>query len=97
MILLLGARAALGPRPRRLGVRVWTVAGMLVVSIASVLIIAPRIDRLRDSTPGAIASLPDTDARKIEFGRLHGLSNALMLLTMAAGVGLVWAEMKDVT
>ncbi len=97
MIAVLGVRAALGPRPRRLGVRLWTLVGMLVVSIATAMVIAPRIDRLRDSTPGTIASLPDTDSRKIEFGRLHGLSNALMLLTMAAGIGLVWAEIKDVT
>lgn len=97
MILVLVVRAGLGPRPRRLGIRLWTLVGMLVVSIATAIVIAPRINRLRDATPGPIASLPDTDARKIEFGRLHGLSNALMLLTIAAGVGLVWAEVKDVT
>jgi hypothetical protein len=95
LLLLLGARAALGPRPRRLAVRLWTVTAMLAMSLGTGLVLAPRIDAIRDRTPGTVASLPDTDPSKIEFGRLHGLSNALMLVTLVAGVGLFWVEMKD--
>ena len=39
--------------------------------------------------------LPDGDASKTEFGRLHGASTTLMMLTLVAGAGLVWMEMKD--
>lgn len=95
LLLLLGARAALGPRPRRLAVRLWTVTAMLAMSLGTGLVLAPRIDAIRERTPGTVAALPDTDPAKIEFGRLHGLSNALMLLTLTAGVGLFWVEMKD--
>lgn len=95
LVALLITRALLGPRPRRLGIRVWTVTGMVTLSVVSALYITPRIDRIRQETRGAVALLPEGDTRKAEFGRLHGLSTALMLVTLVAGVGLLWAETKD--
>jgi hypothetical protein len=92
---LLIVRALLGPRPVRLAWRVWTVVGMMAIGATSAFVVAPRIDRIRRDTPGTVAALPDTDARKAAFGRLHGLSNVLMLATLAAGVGLVWMEARD--
>jgi quinol-cytochrome oxidoreductase complex cytochrome b subunit len=95
LLLLIGARAALGPRPRWFGLRMWTVTLMLAMSLATGLVLAPRIDAIRESVAGPVASLPSTDARQIEFGRLHGLSNVLMLVTLLGGIGLLWAEMRD--
>lgn len=94
-VALMAARAALGPRPRRLAIRLWMIAAMLAASLSTGLVIAPRIDAIRSGTAGAVASLPDTDPRKAEFGRLHGLSNALMLFAIAGGIGLLWAETRD--
>jgi hypothetical protein len=91
----LGARAAIGPRPRRFGLRMWAVAGMLAASLAGVFLIAPRIESLRAGVHGSMQSLPDDDARRVTFGRLHGLSTGLMALTVLAGLGLLWAEMRD--
>lgn len=95
LVLLLSVRALLGPRPRRLAVRIWTVAAMVGMTLAGALVLAPRIDAIRSSTPGLVKNLPDGDARKTEFGRLHGASTIFMLLTLAAGAGLLWFEMKD--
>jgi len=95
LVALLVARALLGPRPRRLALRVWTVAGMVALSLTTALLIGPRIDQIRRETNGSVSALPDSDARKTEFGRLHGLSTAFMFCTLAAGVGLLWAETKD--
>lgn len=95
LVVMLVVRAALGPRPRRLGIRMWTVAGMLAMSLVTGLVLAPRITAIRDATAGTIANLPDTDPRKTEVGRLHAISNALALLTLVAGIGLIWTEMKD--
>jgi hypothetical protein len=95
LLALYGLRALLGPRPRRLGLRVWTGAGLLAMSLAGGLLIAPRIDAIRRSTNGPVAALADGDARRAEFGRLHGISNGLMLLTLLAGTGLIWTEMRD--
>jgi hypothetical protein len=91
----LGIRAALGPRPRRFAVRMWTVSAMLVGSLVTGLYIAPSIDGIRREVPGPVASLPDSDPRRATFGRLHGASSLIMLLTVVAGAGLLWVEMKD--
>jgi hypothetical protein len=95
LILLLGARGLLGPRPRRLFWRMLAVAAMLAMGLTTATLIAPRIDDIRRSTAGAVAALPDTDPRKAEFSRLHAISNVLMLLTLLTGVGLTVAEAKD--
>jgi uncharacterized membrane protein len=95
LLAVLGVRAALGPRPRRFGLRMWTIAGMLALSLVTTFGLTPRIDRLRETTPGTIASLPDADPRKIAFGRLHGLSTGFMLVTLVAGLGLIFAETRD--
>lgn len=95
LIGLLVARAALGPRPRRFGLRLWTAVAMLAMGLIAGLWIAPRIDTLRSATAGSIATLPDGDATKTEFSRLHSASTALMLATLVAGAGLVWMEMRD--
>ena len=42
LLLSLGVRAALGPRPRRLAVRVWTVLTMLLVSAGAEFIAARK-------------------------------------------------------
>jgi uncharacterized membrane protein len=95
LMALLGARAALGPRPRRFGWRMWVTTAMLAVSLTAGLYIAPRIDGIRDSVHGPVQRLADDDPRKLEFGRLHGISTGLMLGTMLAGVWLMWIELRD--
>jgi hypothetical protein len=93
---LLGIRAALGPRPRRLAIRLWTIALMLALHLTSMLWVSPRIDEIREDVGGPIATLPDDDPRRADFGLLHGASTGLMLMTLAAGLGLLWAETRDV-
>jgi hypothetical protein len=95
MIVLLALRAALGPRPRRVGLRLWTVIGMIVISAGTLTVLVPRIDGIRRAVPGPIANLAPADPRRIDFGRLHALSNALMILTLLSGLGLVWFETQD--
>jgi len=95
LLALLGARAALGPRPRRLGIRLWTVTAMLAISLATSFFIVPRINAIRDSAQGTVASLPDDDPRKSEFGRLHGISTALQLVPLLGGLALIFWELKE--
>jgi len=92
---LLGTRALLGPRPRRTELRMGLILVMVGASLMSGLMLAPRIDEIRTTTSGTVAALPDSDPRKAAFGRLHATSNVLALVTLAAGLGLLWAEMKD--
>ncbi|HUF48028.1 MAG TPA: DUF4149 domain-containing protein [Vicinamibacterales bacterium] len=95
VVVLLILRAVLGPRPRPFAVRLSVAAVMLAASLVSGKVIAPRIDTIRVEAGSAVAALPDTDDRKAQFGRLHGLSNGLMLLTLLAGAWMLWVEMKD--
>ena len=95
LIGLLIARALLGPRPRKLGLRILVVAVMISLGAATAFAITPRIDAIRTETNGSIAGLPDSDSRKAEFGRLHALSSIFLLITLAGGVGLLWAESHD--
>ena len=95
LVILFVLRALLGPRPVRMAWRVWTVAAMIAFSATTLFYVSPRIDRLRTEVTGTIAALPDTDSRKTEFGRLHGLSNVLMLATLAGGLVLIWMEARD--
>jgi hypothetical protein len=95
LIVLFIVRALLGPRPRKLRWRMLGVSVMLACSIATAGWIAPRIDQIRRDTTGAVAALPEDDARRQEFGRLHAWSNGLMLLTLVLGTGLIWIEAKD--
>jgi hypothetical protein len=95
LLLSLGGRAALGPRPRRFGVRMWVAVGMLAASVTSVLYVTPRIERLRTGVSGSMASLSEDDPVRVEFGRWHAVSTGLMALTLVAGVGLLWMEATD--
>lgn len=74
------------------------VAGavMLVATVAAQAIIAPRIEQLRSELPSTLDALGAEDPRRAEFGRLHGVSVALLgVAALAAavvvGVGLAGA------
>jgi len=95
MLALLATRAALGPRPRRLAVRIYTVLAMVLVSVGSELVVARRIEALRRDLPANLAQVSSDDPRRIEFGRWHAVSTGLMGLTVIAGLGLLWAETHD--
>lgn len=95
LLLTLILRAVLGPRPRRLAVRIALVVVMLAATAYAALIVAPRIDVLQRSIGKAPSSLPETDARRIEFGRLHALSTGLQLVPILGGLSLIYWEMKE--
>lgn len=95
LMISIGFRAALGPRPRHFKARMWVAAVMLAATAVSVFVITPRIDAIRSATSGAVANLPESDPQRIAFGRWHGASSGLMLLTILAGLGLFWKEASD--
>jgi hypothetical protein len=79
---------------RRLSVTGRTVAGLVTVVSCGIaqLAIAPRIARLRAEIEGALDSLPTDDARRVAFGRLHGMSVLwLAVAALAATFALVLA------
>jgi hypothetical protein len=95
LLVSLGLRAAIGPRPRHTFPRMGVVLVMVAISLVTVFVIIPHVNEIRDAVDGAVAALPAADARRIEFGRWHALSSGLMLLTVLLGLGLAWAEVHD--
>lgn len=59
---------------------------MIVSCIVAQAIVAPRIARLRAQIPGPIESLASGDARRVAFGRLHGVSVAWLGIAMLAAL-----------
>jgi hypothetical protein len=88
-------RGVLGPRPRRFGLRIAVAFLMLGAVLYSGVWLSPQIARLQQSIGVAPSSLPAGDARRVAFGRLHGLSNAVQLIPLVGGLLLLVFEMKD--
>jgi hypothetical protein len=94
MLVALGVTAALGPRPLKFAVRMGILVVMAAATLCSGQIVSPQVDALRREIGGVVAELPAGDARRIRFGRLHGLSTALLSITAAGGLALLYWEAR---
>ena len=95
MLACLVGMALVGPRPRPFAARVAVVGLMLALTIVAAGPVTRGIERLRHEAGGQpIAALPDQDPRRVSFNRLHGLSNALLLVNVAGGLLLLWWEAR---
>ncbi len=96
--ILLGTlviRAILGPRPRRFAWRAAVATLMLATTAYAGVVVAGRIRALQRSIGVAPSSLPETDPRRVEFGRLHGRSTGLQLVPLLGGLALLYWELKE--
>jgi hypothetical protein len=94
LLLTLVVRAVLGPRPRRLALRIVLLVLMIAATAYAALLVMPRIDALQHTIGRAPSSLPETDVRRVEFGRLHALSTGLQLVPILGGLSLMYWELK---
>lgn len=95
LLISLLTRAVLGPRPRRFAVRFAVAFVMTAATAYAGLVLAPRIARTQAEIGAAPSTLPETDPRRVEFGRLHGTSSGLLLVPLAGGLLLLFWELKD--
>ena len=95
LLLTLVVRAILGPRPRRFAWRAALGLVMLATSAYSGVFLAHRIRQLQQEIRVAPSSLAIDDPRRVEFGRLHGLSTALQLVPLLGGLALSYWELKE--
>jgi hypothetical protein len=96
--LLLGTlvlRRILGPAPRRFAWRAGLATVMLGAAAYSGIVVSGRMAQLQREIGVAPSSLPEGDARRVEFGRLHGLSTALQLVPVLGGLMLMYWEIKE--
>ena len=95
LLACLAGMAMLGPRPVGFGIRVGIVVVMLLLSLYSGLVVSRHIERLQRDIDGPVSALALDDPRRGRFGRLHGASTALMILTAAGGLALLYWEAKS--
>ena len=95
VIASLGIRAVLGPRPRHFALRLSVCAIMTTAAMWTGIVLVPRIQDAQRTLGTSPSTLPETDPRRIEFGRLHGLSTSLQLVPLIGGLALLFFELKD--
>jgi len=75
-----------GARDRKAWIARGLVAAMGSLAALSFLVITPRMEALRAAAGGQISELPAEDARRQEFGRLHGASSAASAAVLVLGI-----------
>lgn len=95
LVCSLAARAILGPRPRRFAVRMTITAAMFGASLYSGLVVSRQIERLRREIGISPSSLPASDPRRVEFGRLHERSTTLEMIPILGALVLLAWELRD--
>jgi hypothetical protein len=84
-----------GPRPPGFGVRLVLVSAMLATTLLSGFWVDPQIASMRASVGVPMGSLTPDDARRVRFGRFHGLSTMLMAVTALGGLALCYWETRE--
>ena len=95
MFLTLTLHRLLGARPVKYGVRVGIMGLMLVMMFAMGFYIIPRVNSIQAQVSGPVSALADGDPRRMEFDRLHGISNILFSITAIGGLALCWWEARE--
>jgi hypothetical protein len=95
MFVTLTLHRLLGARPVKYGVRVGIMAMMLTMMMATGWWLIPAVDAIQAGVPGPVSALAADDARRIEFDRLHGLSNILYSITVIGGLALCFWESRE--
>ena len=95
MFITLTLHRLLGARPVKYGIRVGIMGTMLVMMMVTGFVLIPQVDAIRAEVSGPVAELPDSDPRRAEFNRLHGLSNILFSITAIGGLALCWWEARE--
>lgn len=84
-----------GPRPPGFGLRLGLVSAMLGLGFTTGVYIDPQIAAMRAESSVPIRTLAPQDPRRQRFGRLHGISTALMAVTAVCGLALCYWETRE--
>lgn len=84
-----------GPPPRAFALRAAIVAVMLALAVYAGVPVSREIAQLQSDVAGPINQLPDTDARRVRFDRLHATSTTLMTVNMGLGLVLLFWYVRE--
>jgi hypothetical protein len=89
ILVCLFAIKFLGPPPPAFIPRAAIVVVMLLIAVYSGYPVSREIAEIQSHVSGPLNALPDTDARRVRFDRLHRVSTTLMTINMALGLVLL--------
>ena len=95
MFVTLTLHRLLGARPLKYGIRVGILGVMLVMMIGLGFWLLPQVNAIQAQVTGPVSALLESDPRRLEFDRLHGLSNILFSITAIGGLALCWWEARE--
>ena len=70
-------------------------AAMIIGCSVAQFVIAPRIETVRASIGGPVDTLPETDPRRVRFGKLHGYSVLWMGVAMLGAVAAIGTKLLN--
>lgn len=95
LIVCLLAMKFIGPPPAAFVVRLSIVSLMLALDLYSGIPVSREIATIQSQVSGPISSLPEGDARRARFDRLHSLSTMLMTVNMGLGLVLLYWYVRE--
>ena len=95
MFVTLTLHRLLGARPLKYGVRVGIMGVMLLMMLATGFWVIPQVNAIQAQVSGPVSALAATDPLRVEFDRLHGLSNILFAITALGGLALCFWEARE--
>lgn len=95
MFVTLTLHRLLGARPLKYGIRVGIMALMVALMMVMGFHLIPAVNEIQAQVAGPVSELAAGDPRRVEFDRLHGLSNILFSITAIGGLALCWWETRE--
>ncbi len=95
MFVTLTLHRLLGARPLKYALRVGIMTAMLLLMMAIGFYILPGVNAIQTQVTGPVSQLAAADPLRVEFERLHGLSNILFSITALGGLALCWWEARE--
>ena len=95
LLVTLIAMALLGPRPKHFAIRCGIVAGMLLMSAYSGVVVLGEIDAIQREVGTLPSRLPEGDPRRVRFDALHQLSTRLMMVDLIGALALLYWEARE--
>ena len=95
ILLCLFIMKFMGPPPRAFVLRAAVVTLMLALAAYAGVPVSREIAQVQSQVSGPMNALPETDARRVRFDRLHATSTTLMTINMALGLVLLLWYVKE--
>jgi hypothetical protein len=73
------------------------LAAMMIACGIAQFVVAPRIEAARLSIGGQVDSVPESDPRRVRFGKLHAFSVMWMGVAMIGAGGLIGRKLYEVS